>query len=91
MYAAAKSSADVVESAPLSGAGLYVAANWDSRNISLGDEEAESELMQRWIDLPPQEQNPWKSKALSNQRKFALAMAKRPQQRQKKKQRRKEP
>ena len=62
--------------APLSGGGLYVAANWDTRNTSLSHEEAETQLLQKWIDLDSQAQAQWKSKAMANQKAFVLQVAK---------------
>jgi hypothetical protein len=58
--------------APLSAAGLFVAANWDSRRTTTSDSEAE--LLAQWIDLPPKQQIPWKNEAMSNQKRFAMSM-----------------
>ena len=69
------------DSAPLSAAGLYVAANWASRNTAVPDSESEAELLRKWVDLPQPEQNLWKRKAQTNMKAYALQMVSRPQRR----------
>lgn len=74
----AKAAAELPTNAPLSGAGLYVAANWDTSQDGGSAQAAASRILERWIDLPPESQSPWKEQARSNQKAFALSMARRP-------------
>ena len=60
--------AETITSAPLSGQGLFVAANWDS-----GSEGAmQTDPSHVWTELDASAQQPWKEKALRNQKQFAL-------------------
>ena len=77
-YEQAKEAAELPTNAPLSGAGLYVAANWDTSQDGGSAQMAASRILERWVDLPPESQSPWKEQARSNQKAFALNMARRP-------------
>ncbi len=58
-----KQISETLTSAPLSGQGLFLAANWDTS-------EADPALV--WTELNEEAQKPWKEKALKNQKQFAL-------------------
>ena len=60
----AKTTADTVSTAPLSGQGLFLVANWDASD--------KADPVRRWVELGPSEQLPWKVKASQNQKTYAL-------------------
>jgi hypothetical protein len=65
---AVQSQSEAITSGPLSGQGLFAAANFDARSGALQQEDA----LQLWTQLDDSEQRPWKEKALVNQKNFAL-------------------
>jgi hypothetical protein len=64
-----KEVAETLTSAPLSGHGLFVAANWDAGS---GGGATMTDPSAVWTGLDEKAQQPWKEKALRNQKQFAL-------------------
>lgn len=63
-----KNQAEVVETGHLSGQGLFAASNFDARD----GVQNQADLVRMWTQMDDQQQLPWKAKALSNQKNFAL-------------------